>query len=215
MTYLELVNSVLRKLREDEVTTVAESDYSRLIGDFVNDAKQNVENAWDWSGLRTTTTIDTVVGQSLYPLTGYGVRSEVLYVLDLESNRELHRQSLKEIRTNDLFTDSALGTLSYYAIEGRDANGDVQLRVYQTPNKVSTLEVYAVKRTDALVNDVDDLLVPPQPVVQFAFAYALRERGETGGQSAAEQLIYAQEDLRSAVALDANQRPEELIWHTV
>lgn len=43
MTYLQLINSVLRKLREDEVTTSAESDYSKLIGDFINDALSNVE----------------------------------------------------------------------------------------------------------------------------------------------------------------------------
>ena len=40
MTYLQLVNSVLRRLRENEVDTVAETSYSALIGDFVNDAKQ-------------------------------------------------------------------------------------------------------------------------------------------------------------------------------
>ena len=35
MTYLQLVNSVLRRLREDEVTTVAQNSYSKLIGEFV------------------------------------------------------------------------------------------------------------------------------------------------------------------------------------
>ena len=40
MTYLQLVNSVLRRLRENEVDTVPETSYSVLIGDFVNDAKQ-------------------------------------------------------------------------------------------------------------------------------------------------------------------------------
>ena len=39
MTYLQLVNAVMRRLREEEITTVDESDYAKLIGDFVNDAK--------------------------------------------------------------------------------------------------------------------------------------------------------------------------------
>lgn len=215
MTYLELVNSVLRRLREDEVTTVSESDYSKLIGDFVNDAKQNVENAWDWSGLRTTVDITTSVGTPTYSLTGFGVRSQVLYVLDNTTNREIFNESLQRIRNMNLGTDNAVGTVQYYALEGTDANGDVQLTLYQTPNAVTDLSVYAVKRTDALTGDNDNLDVPSQPVIQFAFAYALRERGETGGQSAAEQLVYAQEDLRSAVALDAAMRPEETIWTTV
>ena len=34
-TYLTLVNSVLRRLREDEVGTVADTAYSKMVGDFV------------------------------------------------------------------------------------------------------------------------------------------------------------------------------------
>ena len=45
MTYLEAINSVLRRLREDEVSNALESSYSALIGDFVNDAKRTVENS--------------------------------------------------------------------------------------------------------------------------------------------------------------------------
>jgi hypothetical protein len=43
MTYLELVNAVLRRLRESEVDTVQgvgnTNSYPRLIGDFINEAK--------------------------------------------------------------------------------------------------------------------------------------------------------------------------------
>jgi len=80
MTYLSLVNAVLRRLREEEVATVADTDYSNLIGDFVNDAKRQVEDAWDWTALRTTTTITTIAGTEKYSLTDYGVRSKILYV---------------------------------------------------------------------------------------------------------------------------------------
>ena len=47
MTYLNLVNGVLRRLREDEVSNVSESTYSKMVGDYVNDAKDLVETAWD------------------------------------------------------------------------------------------------------------------------------------------------------------------------
>ena len=57
MTYLELVNNVLRRLRETEVTTVQSTSYSKLIGDIVNDAKRLVEDAWDWKVLNTATFI--------------------------------------------------------------------------------------------------------------------------------------------------------------
>ena len=61
MTYLQLVQSVLRRLREDDtITSVSDNSYSKLIGEFVNDAKRIVEDSWDWSSLRTTFTINTV-----------------------------------------------------------------------------------------------------------------------------------------------------------
>ena len=53
MTYLELGNKEMRRLRESEVDTVQgtgnSNSYARLIGDFVNEAKSQVEVAWDWS----------------------------------------------------------------------------------------------------------------------------------------------------------------------
>ena len=77
MTYLNLVNNVLRRLREDEVTNVSESTYSKMVGDFVNDAKELVETAWDWSALRSTLTITTAADDYTYSLTGSGNEGKV------------------------------------------------------------------------------------------------------------------------------------------
>ena len=214
MTYLDLVNSVLRKLREDEVTTVDETDYSRLIGDFVNDAKRLVEDTWDWTALRQTYTIDTVVGDSLYSLSDFNTRSKILYVFNETTNREVLKEALQRIRSLNLTSNNAQGPIAYYAVDGLDSNGDVQLRLYRTPNAVETLSVYAVKRPGNLSTDVDTLAVPSSCVVQWAYSYALRERGETGGQSASEQAIFAQQELSNAVAFDAGLSPDETIWTT-
>ena len=59
MTYLNIVNNVLRRMREEEVSSIQENTYAKMVGDFVNDAKRTVEDAWDWSALRTTLTITT------------------------------------------------------------------------------------------------------------------------------------------------------------
>jgi hypothetical protein len=40
MTYLQLVNKVLTRLRENTVDTVGQSTYSALVGELVNDAKR-------------------------------------------------------------------------------------------------------------------------------------------------------------------------------
>ena len=215
MTYLELVNAVMRRLREDEVTTVDESDYSKLIGDFVNDAKRLVEDAWNWTALRATHTITTVSGTPTYTLTGFGTRGKVNQVHNETDNTVVRYESLARIREQNLGTNNASGTVVYYTIDGVDSNGDIKLRLYQTPNAVKTLTVYGVKRPADLSSDSDELLVPESPVVNWAYAYALRERGETGGESGSEQAIFAQNDLATAISLDSQYHPEEMIWEAV
>ena len=214
MTYLELVNSVLRRLREEEVTTVSESDYSRLIGDFVNDAKRLVEDSWDWTALREAVDITTIVGQSTYSLTGYSTRSKILTVHNETTNQVVPLESLTRIRRLSLQSDSAIGSIQYYTLDGVDSNNDMQIRLYMTPNAVQSLTVYGVKRTNELELDTDSTSIPSAPVVQWAYSYALRERGETGGQSAAEQAVFAKEDLTNAISQDASQHPEETIWYS-
>ena len=59
MTYLELVNDVLIRLRETTVSTVSETTYSALIGKFVNDAKRQIEDSYNWNCLAQTITVTT------------------------------------------------------------------------------------------------------------------------------------------------------------
>jgi len=66
MTYLNLINGVLRRLRETTVSTYTETTYSTMIGDLINDAKTTVEEAWEWSALRNTITFNTVDGTTTY-----------------------------------------------------------------------------------------------------------------------------------------------------
>ena len=54
MTYLNLMNSVLRRLREEETTSVTSTTYVKMVGDFINDAKKIVEEAADWSDRKST-----------------------------------------------------------------------------------------------------------------------------------------------------------------
>ena len=61
MTYLQLVNSVLRRLQRRRSNSVSQNSYSKLIGEFVNDAKRSVEDSYDWTALRTTLTVTTDV----------------------------------------------------------------------------------------------------------------------------------------------------------
>jgi len=84
MTALQLVNSVLRRLRESEVTDFTES-YSKLILDFINETKREVEDSWDWSALRQTISINTNTADRSYPIIGAGQRYRFLRQLGTEN----------------------------------------------------------------------------------------------------------------------------------
>ena len=215
MTFLQLVNSVMRRLREEQATTINESDYSTLIGDFVNDAKRMVEDAWDWKSLRSDFNVTTVAGTSTYTLTGSGNRLEILHVYDTTNNVELRRLSLADVNKYKVQTDDTNGTIMGYTVSHVDSNGDVVIKLHSTPDEVVSLQIKAVLRPNDLEDDSDRLLVPSAPVVQYAYSFALRERGETGGQGATEQAAFARQELTNAIALDAALSPNELIWDTV
>lgn len=87
MTYLQLVQSVLRRLREDDtITSVSDNSYSKLIGEFVNDAKRIVEDSWDWASLRTTFNINTTDTVFRYQLTNSDISLKTLDVINDTSN---------------------------------------------------------------------------------------------------------------------------------
>lgn len=214
MTYLNLVNSVLRRLRENEVSTVSFNTYSKLIGDIVNDAKDLVESAWDWSSLRTTLAINTVADTSNYSLTGSADKVKALNVINDTSNLVMQYQTNNWFDEQYYINTPATGAPNYYTYGGVDTNGDQTIDVYPKPDAVYALRVDVVKRNAVLSADTDTLDVPENPVIQLAVALATRERGETGGTSTAEYFQIANKYLSDAVAHDAGRHPEELIFYT-
>lgn len=215
MTYLQLVNSVLRRLRETEVETVPENSYSALIGDFVNDAKQLVEDSHSWSSLRTAIEFDTVTGTSVYALTGSGQDVEVREAMNTTSKGMLRTRNRSYMNRYYKTGSEASGAPAEFAFNGADDNGDITVQVYPKPDKIYTLFFDAFVRQSDLTEDATRLKVPYNPVLQLALAMALRERGETGGQSAVEQFAIADATLSDAVAFDANKYQEDTTYVAV
>lgn len=214
MTYLEIVNSVLRRMREDEVNSVSSSSYSRMIGDLVNDAKGIVENTWDWSALRTTFTVETQADVFNYVLTGTQNNVKALDVINDTSNNFMEFRPSTWFNQQYLISEPSTGSPHYWTYNGVDANGDTQLDLYPKPDGVYTIRFNCVKRNGDLTLDADRLIIPSKPVLDLALALAVRERGETGGTSTAEYFSIADRALSDAIAIDSNKHPSEIIWHT-
>lgn len=215
MTYLNLMNSVLRRLREEEVTSVTATTYSKMVSDYINDAKKMVEEATDWSALRETIIVTTAASDNTYSLTGAGDNVKVMSVINDTQN------CFMEYQTKDWFNDALYianaveGAPKYFTYNGVDSSGDTQVLVGPTPDGVYTLRFDVVKRQADLSNNTDALLVPAMPVVHLTVALLARERGETGGTSAAEYFAVADKFLSDAIAIDAAKHPEEMIFRTV
>ena len=213
MTYLDLVNNVLRRMREEEVASVSESTYSKMAGDFVNDAKKLVEAAWDWSALRTTLTITTSANIFNYVLVGSQNRIKALDVINDTSNFFMEYQPSSWFDDKYLNETPATGAPQYYTYNGIDSQGDSQIDVYPKPDGVYTLRFNCVLRNEDLTANTDQLLIPHMPVVHMAIALLARERGETGGTSTPEYFALADKYLSDAIALDAQKHPDETIWY--
>ena len=214
MTYLQLVNSVLRRLREDEVSSVSQTSYSRLVGEFVNDAKRSVEDSYDWTALRTTLTVSTIDSVFNYTLIGSQNKMKILDVINDTSNFFMQYKPSRWMDRAFLINDVPVGTPQFYSFNGVNANGDNGVDLYPKPDKVYQVRFNVVLRTADFTLDEDKLTIPSSPVVQIATALAARERGETGGTSAAELFSLADRTLSDAIAFDAAQHPEETIWYS-
>ena len=215
MTYLNLINNVLRRLREDEVSTFNETTYSTLIGDLVNDAKKIVENSFDWTALRDTITVATSNGTSEYSITGSGDLAVIKDVINTTSKKFIYQRS-KSYFNNVYYNQATLsGSPDYYTFIGTDASGDLKVKLYPQPDAVYSLRFDVVVPQADLSGDADVLSVPTNPVLQLAYAMALRERGEAGGQSAVEQFAVASTALSDAIAFDANRYPTEMTFVVV
>jgi hypothetical protein len=212
MTYLEAVNDVLVRLREQEVTAVTDNAYSKLIGKFVNDAKRQVEDAYNWNALTETLTVTTANQVFNYVLTGIGQRFRVMDVINQEKDWFLNNETTS--RMNELFLNETFryGSPDRYNFNGVDVNGDTQVDLYPVPDGVYNIYFNVIKPTDKLTLSADIIKVPSEPVVFLAYAKALVERGEDNGVMSNEAYQLFKESLADHISAEANRYPDEITW---
>ena len=187
MTYRQIINSVLRRLREDSIATdwsgdlidaSGPSDYQVLIGDFVNEVKREVEDAWDWTSLRTLITVNTVADTKSYALAGSTQRSRMLSVQAQGQGNMLQSVPDSWIRSTDY-----------------------------------PIDFYMVDAQDDLTNATTALTCPEFPVIMGAWARAIAERGEDGGTLSDMAQMQYQQALSDAIQQDVGRHSSEVVWY--
>jgi hypothetical protein len=208
MTYLELVNDVLVRLREPTVTTVALNSYSTLIGKFVNDAKRQVEDSFAWNVLGQTITVTTAASTASYSLTGAGQKFQVMDVINTTSNVGLTNISFVDMNRKLNFTPLVNSIPTEFAFDGVDASYNTKVNLYPIPDGVYTIKFALTIPQATLASDSTVVLVPDVLVAQNAYARALVERGEDGGLASSDAYQLYRAMLSDYIALEGTRYPE-------
>ena len=210
MTYLEAVNRVLRRLRENEVTTVNESPYSKLIGDLINVVKVEIEDSWDWSALRTTLTAVTTDSIFNYVLVGSGTRLRILDVINDDEHIIMQQRGTKWFDQQIILNSEQLGSPMYYNFNGVNSNGDTQIDFFPIPDDVYSIRINCVLPQAELEADATQIQIPANLLVEGVIARAISERGDDGGYVEQEQRYRNMSS--DLIAIEASQRLDEMIW---
>ena len=213
-TYLSLVNDVLVRLREPTVSTVSENTLSNLVGKFVNDAKRECADAYDWDAFNTAITVSTIADQyDGYSITGAGVRCKIMDVINTS------RQYVLEPMDHASLDIQAFGTVNpqkttpfNYIFGGVDSNGDAMVKFWPIPDAVYNIRFSLIVPEGDMVNDGDTTKLPKEPIVLNALARSLVERGEDGGLSSSEAYLLAKKSLGDLIALELARSPENDAW---
>ena len=208
MTYLELVNDVLVRLRETTVSTVSETTYSSLIGKFVNDAKRQIEDAFAWNVLGQTITVSTVASTPAYSLTGAGQKFQVMDVINTTSNVGLINITFVDMNRKLNFTPLVNSIPTEFAFDGVDGSYDTKVNLYPIPDGVYTIKFALTVPQATLTSDSTVVSVADTLVAQNAYARALVERGEDGGLTSSEAYQLYRAMLSDYIALEGTRYPE-------
>ena len=227
LTFLQLINRVLVNLREATVTTNAQSSYSSLIGSFVNQAKEKVEDAWNWRALTVSATFTTVLAQQQYILDGTGtptvafspnrvITDRGFIIRDKYGNAEVFATNIPVVsRLREYAFETLIGELRQtnpinnqmpwgygYTLNGGQPTLWLARPTDSNNGAGYNIEARFCQPQVELVNDTDTLIVPYRPVVSYATMMACNERGEELGNNADMWMAIAQDELARAVTSD-------------
>lgn len=222
-TYREMVNRVMRKLGERELNgsaTELTTDYEKLIGDIINDVKEEIENAHQWRALRSTISVTVAANAATATVTGANERSSIVRITQAERGRLIPLcfdvtdgiNSIDPMREIDLSEMIYLDTMAqddyndpvYFALD--NTAGDVlQLWVHPRPSDQRTIDVTLcnpqarLEATDLATN----ISIPTRPLLVGAVWHAMEERGEELGSRGFFNEARFNEALQTAIARDS------------
>jgi len=220
MTYRELINEVLIRLREETIATdwsgnindsTAVSDYHKVIGSLVNDSKRSIEGNHDWLVLRETKNISTVNGTKNYSLAS-GQEFKIIDAVNNATGTQLVQVS-RSYLNNIMYPTDPTGEPHYYGFNGSDSSNNLKIDLSPIPIEAQTISFDIIKPQDKLSTASTVLKLPTNPVVLGAYARAIAERGEDGGTQSSIAAQEAANALAQAIMIDSGNTQYETTWY--
>lgn len=232
LTFTQLVAKVLVNLRENADPTLATA-YGQLVSEWINQAKQKVEDAWTWKTLNTALTFTTVQSQTQYILSATAspawasVSGPAAGNFPTDERAQILRDEEGNAQVFDVTTASSGGLIRLLR---QSREREMALNIYlanQAPVQPNGFS-YAIEGgtpffnligapiggrsmllrmkvpQPELINTTDVMLVPWRPVVSFATFLALEERGEELAEKSALYLDRHNAELQRAIENDEN-----------
>ena len=197
-------------MREPTVETVSQNTVSALVGKYVNDAKRQVADAYDWDAFNTAITVSTTANNTgPYSLTGAGVRYKTMDVINTTAYNQL--SPLSHERYDAFYytiPNPTRGLPLYYTIRGVDTSGDIKVVFWPVPDAVYNIRFSLIIPESDFTTDSSTTLLAKEPIVLGAFARALVERGEDGGLSSSEAYALYKSSLADLISLELARSPE-------
>lgn len=219
-TQLETVNRILVRLREDEVSTVSASSYSKLLATFINDALEELEDMWFWTVNETTISTSILSdGTRTYDLTATTDRSwlirqandQVPQAFDVTTDEEgqlldIPHKQLVAWRATFKGTPDDLAQPIIFALDTDSDGRGYTLELRQGSSTARSWETHwyvpqPLLATDGTA-DGTEILLPQRPTYLMALFHALNERGEEMGEPGGVAERRAHDAAAAAMELD-------------
>ena len=210
VTVKDMVNKILTRMRESTVGSINSTDQSSAILRFVNDAKREVEDNFNWTALQDSVTVTTSAGTHTYTLEQGSVytnqRSRVVDVFNDTTDVRLIAVPYDYARRQSQTTNDEQAEPVHFAVAGYTATQSLQIRFYQTPDAAYSMVVEIVNPQEDLNADAQYTKVPWYPVYLRALALAIRERGEDEGEQYSEVQRAFQQAIGDAIAYEQQHK---------
>lgn len=221
----DVLNRVLRTIGETEiagsVTTLTDS-YQLLVLTFLNQIKEEIEDAHHWRCLRQTINVTITGGTNVASISAANERSRLFRILDNQNGRAvplvfditdpdepipLQEWDVSKLLYMQRIDDDQNAEPVAFALDIA-AGGTPRLLVHPTPAASRTIAVTLTVPQDYLeANSMATVVsIPVRPLIMGTIWYALMERGEEQGVSA----VFTEERYRRAlddlVSVDAEDQ---------